>query len=184
MPPGLSPMICTSLVSKQGFYGDSSSERSRVLWHSCRAQSWAATLYRADAQSLSMTEGLRIVAAPKHSRRGMKVMMPVLRTRHTLSAGAALGADSVSRTLRLVPFWSTPDRVAVGLLSLHTMLISTHALPSTPRCWGHYVCVSLPRLCPARGILAIAAPILECKHTAPVHKEQGVSNRCISARQS
>ena len=46
-------------------------------------------------------------------------MISVLQTGHTLSAGAAWGADRVSRTLWLVPFWSTPDRVAVGLLSLH-----------------------------------------------------------------
>ena len=96
-------------------------------------QSWASTLYTADAQLLNMTEGCRIVAAPKHRRRGMKAILNVLRTRHTLSAGAALGADRVSRTLWLVPFWSTPDRVAVGLLSLYTMLIikacsSKHAM--------------------------------------------------------
>ena len=39
----------------------------------------------------------------------------------TLIALLIMGEDRVSSTLLSVPFWSKPDSVAVGLLSLHIM---------------------------------------------------------------
>ena len=67
--------------------------------------------------------------------------MTVLKAGHTLSAGSALGADRVSRTLWLVPFWSTPDSVAVGLPSLRAMLLIMNARPPKRAMMSAMICL-------------------------------------------